>query len=359
MNAPERFTLTMSRFIRAPREKVYDAFSTQAGLTAWMGPRGRRVVRCEVDAREGGAWHVEMRGQDGSTLGAGGRYTSLQRPSKLAFTWRWEGAPNPMPGLETLVEVQLTDKDGGTEMRMTHSGFPAAAARDGHDQGWSSAFNKLNDYLDERGSAATLTLLGDPRSSYTRTARMALAEKAVAYTLQNCAPQTPDILAVHPFGRIPALRDGTLEVWETAAIVNYLDEGFDSGTPLRPGSIMERTRCAQWISAVNSYLYDTMIRRYLLQVLIPRGADGRPDRGVIDTALAEIPAQLAALEATYSRSAYLAGASFSAADLFVAPVLAGLQFMPEGGRLMADYPNVLRAQALVRQRSSFTATQPG
>lgn len=358
MNAPERFTLSMTRFIRAPREKVYDAFATEAGLAAWMGPRGMKVRSAKVDPRVGGAWRVEIYNRDGFTLVVGGQYKQLQRPSSVAYTWKWEGEQNPMPHLETLVEVRFTEKDGGTELHMTHSGFPVAAAREGHHQGWISTFNRLNDYLDPQGSAGTISLLGDVRSSYTRTARMALAEKCVAYTMQNARPQSPDILALHPFGRIPALRDGEIELWETSAIVNYLDECFDTGVPLRPGSIMERTRCAQWISAVNCYLYDSMIRRYLLQVLFPSGADGQPDRGVIDKALAEIPAQLDALEKAYSRGDYVAGSVLSAADLFVAPILAGLQFMPEGGQLMASYPNLLRAQAVIRQRPSFTGTQP-
>lgn len=358
MNAPERFTLTMTRFIRAPREKVFDAFTTEAGLAAWMGPRGMRVRSSHADPRVGGAWRVEICNRDGYALVVGGQYKQLQRPTSIVYTWQWEGANSPMPGVETLIEVALTEKEGGTEMQMTHSGFPAAAAREGHVQGWNSTFNRLNDYLDPRGSAGTLTLLGNPRSPFVRTARMAFAEKGVAYTLQACAPHSPEIMAVHPFERIPALRDGEIEIWETAAIVNYIDECFDSGVSLRPGSIIDRTRCAQWISASNSYLFDSMIGRYLLQVLFPRGADGKPDRSVIDKALAEIPAQLRALDKAYERSDYLAGSALSAADLFVAPVLAGLQFMPEGGTLMADYPNVLRAQAAIRQRPSFSSTQP-
>ena len=358
MNAPERFTLSMRRFIRAPREKVYDAFTTEAGLAAWMGPRGMSVRSARVDPRVGGEWRVEMRNRDGFTLAVGGRYLQLQRPSRLSYSWKWEGEQNPMPHLETLIEVTLAEKDGGTELHLTHSGFPVAAAREGHHQGWSSTFNKLSDYLDPRGSAGTVTLLGDARSAYTRTVRMALAEKALAYTLQDAAPHSAAIQAVHPFGRIPALRDGDIEVWESAAIVNYLDESFDTGISLRPGSILDRTRCTQWISAVNCYLYDTMVRRYLLQLLFPASLDGQPDRAIVDVALAEIPAQLEALETAYARSDYLAGSSLSAADLFVAPILAALQCMPEGGQLMAHCPNILRAQNLIRQRPSFSATQP-
>ena len=79
---------------------------------------------------------------------------------------------------------------------------------------------------------------------------------------------------------------------------------------------------------------------------------------MIDAALAEMPVQFAALEKTYQRGDYLAGAAFSSADLFLAPILAYVQQMPEGGQLMAKHPNVVRAQELVRQRPSFTGTIP-
>ena len=358
MNAPEKLTLHLSRFIRAPREKVFDAFATEAGLAAWMSPRGMQVRSAQADARVGGTWLVEMQARDGGLFVAGGQYRELQRPSRLVYTWRWEGEHSPIPSVETQVEVSLRETDGGTELRLAHSGFPSAAAREGHSQGWSSSLNRLNDLLDPQGSAGTITLLGDARSTYTRTARMAMAEKAVTYKMQTCAPHSPELLAVHPFGRIPALRDGEIEIWETAAIVNYLDECFATGVSLRPGSIMERTRCTQWVSAINGYLYDTIIRRYVLQIFFPKGEDGKPDRGVIDVALAEMPRQLAALDKAYGGNDFLAGSSLSAADLFLAPILAYLQFLPEGGQLMANYPNVMRAQNLIRHRASFTDTNP-
>ena len=358
MNAPEQFTLNLSRFIRAPREKVFDAFVTESQLARWHSPRGMSVAACTVEAREGGAWHVDMKARDGSLYSVGGRYRQLQRPAFLSYTWKWEGEHDPMAGAETLIDIEFIEKDDGTELRMTHGGFPAAAARDSHAQGWGSVFNRLNDLLDARGSAATLTLLGDPRSTYTRTARLALAEKGIAYTLHPCAPHTPEILAVHPFGRIPALRDGETEIWETSAILKYLDEGFDSPVSLTPATIDGRVRCEQWISAVQGYLYDTMVRRYLLQYLFPRGAEGQPDRVVIDGALKDMPAQFAALDKAYSGRPFLAGDSVSSADLFVAPILAYLEGMPESGGLLAQAPHVQRGLATMRERPSFTTTDP-
>ena len=60
MNAPERFTLQLTRFIRAPRDKVFDAFVKPEMLAAWMGSRGTQVDSAQADAREGGAWRVAM-----------------------------------------------------------------------------------------------------------------------------------------------------------------------------------------------------------------------------------------------------------------------------------------------------------
>ena len=358
MNAPERFTLTMSRFIRAPRERVFAAFATEAGLSAWMSPRGMTVRSAKIDAKVGGAWRVEMQARDGSLHIVGGHYQQVQRPSKLVYTWQWEGDQGPMPHVQTLIEVDFAAMDDGTQLQMRHSGFPAAAASQGHASGWSSSFNRLNDLLDPRGSAATITLLGDPRSSYTRTVRMALAEKGVAYSMQACAPHSPEILAVHPFGRIPAMRDGEIELWESEAIVNYLDECFDGGVSLRPVSIAERTRCLQWISAIHSYVYPTMVKGYVLPHIFPNGADGKPDAQVIDAALTQMPGQLAAVEKAYGGNDYLAGSNLSSADLFLAPILAYVQMFPDGAKLLEGYPNVMRAQHLMRQRPSFTSTNP-
>ncbi len=358
MNAPERFELQQTRFIRAPREKVFDAFVDEQALRAWKCPRGMSIPEGHSDARSGGSWQVTMQARDGSRFVVGGTYRELRRPERLVYSWQWQGDASPMPGVETLIEVDFVERDGGTDVRLRHSGFPAAAARDGHGQGWASTLNRLVDLLAARGSAATLTLLGDARSTYTRTVRMALAEKGLAYTLQPCAPHSAEIMAVHPFGRIPALRDGEIALFETSAIVRYLDESFGAGALLLPGSVLARATCEQWVSAINAYLYDTMVRRYVLQYIFPRGEGGQPDRAVIDAALKEIPAQLAALDKAYSACDWLAGGNLSMADLFVAPILAYVERMPEAAALLAAVPNLRRAQATLRARASFTGTDP-
>jgi glutathione S-transferase len=154
------------------------------------------------------------------------------------------------------------------------------------------------------------------------------------------------------------LRDGDTALFETSAIVRYLDESFGEGPLLVPGNVLARARCEQWVSSVNAYFYDCMVKRYVLQYVFPRGDGGAPDRKVIDAALAEMPKQLAALDTAYGSGDWLAGGALSMADLFVAPILAYVENMPEGAALFAAAPNVKRAQAALRARASFTTTDP-
>jgi glutathione S-transferase len=355
MNRAPTFELDMTRFIRAPCERVFDAFVTREALQAWMCPRGMRAAEVTVDAREGGRYRIVMKARDNSTYIVGGVFRELVRPQRLVYTWQWEG--EIMPGVETLITLTLSEREGGTQLHLRHTGFPDAGQRDSHGQGWNSTFNKLADFLDERGSAASVALLGDPRSTYTRTARMGLAEKGVKHRFEPAGPRSPEILEVHPFGKIPGFRDGDLALFETSAILRYVDESFD-GPPLLPWTIRDRARCEQWVSAINAYCYDTMIRRYVLQYVFPRGLDGKPDRAAIDGALEEIPGQLAILDRAYGERDYLAGSGPCMADLFLAPILAYVEAMPEGAALLAAVPNVKRAQAVMRARPSFQQTEP-
>lgn len=355
MNRAATFDLTLKRYIRAPREKVFDAFVKAEHARQWMCPRGMTMPVAEFDARVGGKYRVTMRARDGEQFTAGGTYREIARPERLTYTWAWQG--EGMPNVETLITVAFSERDGGTEVVMTHSGFPDAGMCESHEQGWGSSFNKLCDLLDARGQAATITLVGDPRSTYVRTVRMGLAEKGVKYTLQPAAPHTPEVLALHPFGRLPAFRDGPVELFESSAILRYVEEAFP-GPSLLPGNIRDRARCEQWVSAINSYVDGPLIRRYVLHYVFPKGADGKPDRTAIEAAAKEMPGVLAILDRAYGERDFLVGNALSMADLFLAPILFYVEMFPEGKALLPKYPNLMRGQAAVRERASYKDTMP-
>src|SRR6266852_6085361 len=96
----------------------------------------------------------------------------------------------------------------------------------------------------------TLVLHGYRYSVYVRIARLALAEKGVAYDRVEVNPFAPDVpadyFALHPFGRVPTLVHDDFALYETGAITRYLDETF-AGPRLQPTVPRERARMTQII----------------------------------------------------------------------------------------------------------------
>jgi glutathione S-transferase len=95
---------------------------------------------------------------------------------------------------------------------------------------------------------------GFPRSTFVNIVRLILTHKDVAYGFHDLEPVMgkQEHLALHPFDRVPILRHGDFTVYETSAIVFYIDETFP-GPRLTPQHVRARGRMNQWISAVKSY----------------------------------------------------------------------------------------------------------
>lgn len=349
------FELEMTRYIRAPREKVFDAFTDEVALAAWHCPRGLHVGEVATDVRVGGRYRVTMVTKDGTVHGSSGIYQAIERPSFLAYTWAWDGEGD-IASRTTLIEVTLTEKDGGTQLHMRHTGFPDAAVRDDHNQGWTSVFNRLVDYLDPEGSAGSVVLVGNPISPYVRAVRIALAEKGIAYALKPEAPHSPKVNAIHPFGRIPALYDGPLQFYETRAILRYIDEAFDGPSLLPASGVTSRARAEQWYSVMDDYGYDAIVTRFILQYMFPTGEV--PDRAIIDAALPDIDRVLATLEAGYGERDFLVGNAPCIADYLAAPMLYSLSQTPEGPGLLTKYPHVQRAMKVMQALPSFISAEP-
>lgn len=110
----------------------------------------------------------------------------------------------------------------------------------------------------------------------------------------------------------------------------------------------------QWISAINSYIYDHVIRKYALAgYILPKLRNAEPDRATIEASLPDLRRDLELLDAGYARSTFLAGAELSLADLFVAPIIATIGMLPEGQATLATTPHLARAFDALRKRPSF------
>jgi glutathione S-transferase len=203
----------------------------------------------------------------------------------------------------------------------------------------------------------TVELIGPAPSTYTRVARMVCEEKAIPYELKQSPPHSPDVDAIHPFGKVPVMRHGDFELCESKAIATYLDLSFP-GPKLIPTEPRQAALTEQWVSLVNTRIDGTLVRTYLLNHIFPKGADGKPDRKVIDGVVPAVKDELDLLDRTVAKSGFLAGDSFTLADINVLPILAYLRNFPESGAAIAAAKSLSAYFDRLSARPSFQNTVP-
>jgi uncharacterized protein YndB with AHSA1/START domain len=133
-------SLTLVRRIAARPSIVFDALTTPGGIACWWGPDEGPVLLAETDVRVGGRFRVRFRTLDGLEHESSGEYLEVVRPERLAMSWRWEAGEDPG---ESLVEIDIRDSDGGTELTFTHSRLHDEDTRRSHEEGWNGALDKL------------------------------------------------------------------------------------------------------------------------------------------------------------------------------------------------------------------------
>ena len=136
-------SLTMTRIIRAPRERVFAAWTTPEMLLKWWGPGHVTCPEAEVDLRPGGEYRIANKEQDGSITWIFGTFAEVTPPRKLIYDWNVSILDiNP-----TQVIVEFNAHAEGTELVITHSRFPEPDIRDMHLQGWGGCLDKLDQLL--------------------------------------------------------------------------------------------------------------------------------------------------------------------------------------------------------------------
>jgi glutathione S-transferase len=202
-----------------------------------------------------------------------------------------------------------------------------------------------------------LQIIGAPASNFVRVVRIACAEKGVAYTLDPALPQTPEIKALHPFGKIPAMRHGAFTLCESRAICLYIERTF-AGPALMPDDPAAAARVEQWISIVNTHVDPALMRRYLRAYFFPDTADGSPDRKAIDAVLPEMRTQFAVLDESVAQTGHLAGGTFTLADINLLPILFYMTKMPESRELLAQARHLKAYYERHAERPSVKQTLP-
>ena len=143
---PERSELVITRIFAAPRELVFKAWTDPAHLRRWWGPKRFPGERIAMEARVGAPWRNSLRSvETGELLWHNGVFKEVVPPERLVFTFRWEEEGER--GIETVVTLTFAEDDGKTRMTLHQAPFISLAERDGHGEGWNSAFDRLQEML--------------------------------------------------------------------------------------------------------------------------------------------------------------------------------------------------------------------
>jgi len=135
-------TLRLERLIPSPPEILFALWTEPAQLLRWWAPEGYEPSVDALDTRPGGRWRTTLRRPDGSMLATSGVYRIVEPPRRLAFTWAWEDDSGAR-GHETEVVVDFEPIPGGTRLVLVQRRFESRQARDNHNAGWSSTFDRL------------------------------------------------------------------------------------------------------------------------------------------------------------------------------------------------------------------------
>jgi glutathione S-transferase len=201
---------------------------------------------------------------------------------------------------------------------------------------------------------------GPAGSSYVWSARLALAEKGVTHDLVELSfeeMKAPEHLARHPFGKVPAFEHDGFMLYETQAIMRYVDEAFPSA-PLQPIDLHQFSRMNQIMGIVDAYGWYSMGLGIAFQRLVAPRLGFPVDEEKVTQSLPRASICLSEIERISGDDEFLAGDRVSLADLLAAPIVAYLGRTPEGPGLLEPHAKLRAWGRRMEARQSFQVTKP-
>ncbi len=197
---------------------------------------------------------------------------------------------------------------------------------------------------------SVLRIHGVSPSTFTRSVRMGCHEKGIAYEFVQARPGALGDL--NPFEKIPVMTHGEFTLFESTAILRYLDRTFP-GPKLWPDEVAPAAIVDQWASVVCDSVLNSALRYIATRFnLLPVPAE------MAERYLAKARQVMAAIDRRLGESRFLGGDRLSAADLLLAPPFAYFPDVPEMREIAEASPHCRRWAAEMAARPSFIATEP-
>ncbi|KAJ8434428.1 hypothetical protein Cgig2_002630 [Carnegiea gigantea] len=167
---------------------------------------------------------------------------------------------------------------------------------------------------------------GSPISTATFRVVAAVHEKELEYEfvpvdMKSGAHKHPDFLALNPFGQVPALEDGDIKLFESRAITKYLAYTYENkGTPLIYKEGKQMAELAVWME-VEAHQFDPVASKLAWELVYKKMFGMEADAAAVQEHETKLAKVLDVYEAQLSKCKYLAGDSFTLADLHHLPVM--------------------------------------
>jgi glutathione S-transferase len=198
-----------------------------------------------------------------------------------------------------------------------------------------------------------------PGSPFGRTVMAALEEKGVSWQLSPVVPATmrsPEHLSRHAFGRVPVLKHDDFSLYETQAILRYVDRILPT-PPLTPSDSRHAARMDQVMNINDWYLFHGVGNVIIFQRVVgPQLMGLAPDEAAIEAAMPKARTVFAELARLLGDQPFFAGDNISLADILVAPGISFFTATPEWAELGAPHANLVAWLARMESRPSMKAT---
>ena len=198
-----------------------------------------------------------------------------------------------------------------------------------------------------------------PGSPFSRAVLATLEEKGAPYRVVPVMPGTlrsTQHLGRHAFGRVPVLEHGGFRLYETQAILRYLDRVLPEPA-LTPADPQGAARMDQLMNVNDWYLFHGVANVIAFQRIVgPRIMGLTPDEAAIAAAMPKARAVFDELARLLGPQPYFTGESLTLADLLLAPQLDFLQQTPEWEPLSAAHVNLRQWLTRMQARASLRAT---
>lgn len=201
---------------------------------------------------------------------------------------------------------------------------------------------------------ADVRIFGTVISTYTRIVEIACEEAGLSHETIATAAQSPQNR--HPFGKIPVVEIDGLELIESVAIAQYIDSAHNNGA-LQPTDPAVRAITDRWIAIANNYLFPLFENGLVMPWIMHRVAGLPLEQERIERALPNISRALGFLEAEIAQDGAWTASGFTLADVFLYPVLRGLQLTPQGKVGISQCDHLSAWLAICEVRPSIAATR--